>query len=168
MEGQISDAGVRLFGEEYRRREIRRGISLPIGDLRQVGDLPVADVVGRRDRPQELARARPHACFQLDPAPREVTVRGTDHLAKPPPAAVEIGRDRKARSHDASEEDRLLALGLRELGYGRELVMRIDLALHHPHLAATQQRVDVVSHASSDPPETIRYFRATRSISTRA
>ena len=53
-----------------------------------------------------------------------MSIHGADHLAEPPPAAVEIGRDRKARAHDAPEEDRLLALGLRELGHGRKLVMR--------------------------------------------
>src|SRR5579885_572551 len=168
VEREIGDAGVRLFGEKDRGGEIGRCVPLPVGDLRQLRDLSVTQVVRRRYWPKEIARARLHSALELEPAAREVAVAGADHLAQPLPAPVEIARDRKARALDAPEQDRLVALGLGELDHRRELVMRIDLALHHAHLAAPEQLAHVIPHTLLHATRTIRYFCATRSISTSA
>ena len=138
----IAEAAVWLARQKHASSQIRTAIVLEVGDLRQVGELDLLEIVRRR---RDLRRER-RAAHQLDPAPAERAVLGADHVHQPGTAAEDVGHHRKARPGHVVEQQRRIAFTLRGLRHRREFVFATDFARDLAHRAGALQLFEIIPH----------------------
>src|SRR5262249_20658918 len=120
-------------------------ITFEIGDLRQFGETNVLEIVRSAHDPRRL-RGPAH---ELDPAPAERAVGRPDHVHQARAAAEHVGHDWKAGARNLVEQERFVALSLRRLGDGSELMPAVDLARNLAQRPGAAQLLEIGAHAGA-------------------
>jgi hypothetical protein len=130
------------WNDKYARCEIRPAVVFEIGDLRQVGEADLLEIIGcGHDRWREG-----RASHQLNPAAAERAVSSADHVHQARAAAKYVCYKSKARAGHLVKQQRGIALPLRGLRHRRELVLAADFARDLAHRAVASQLFEIIPH----------------------